>query len=702
LSPEERIATTSLLPSSFVIRHSSFPMRLSIALTIALLSITQLAGAQSRAWRQTQGPNGGAINCLAADADTIYAGTSYGVYRSINKGVTWIYAGVTRRAVLSLLITEGGVFAGTWLTGVFRSGNKGDTLGAVNNGIPANTSVAALAEYGGTLFAGTTGNGVYRSTNNGDVWSTANVGLTNLTVNAIVVRDSSLFAGTNGGVFRTTNNGDSWIKIDSGLQSNIVKALLVSGSRVYAGTFAGIHGIFESDYVWQQMDNGLPQNSTAIRAFAVVGTTVYAGTNGGVYRTSNNGATWTPVSNGVSDKNIYTLAATGQVLFAGTSYGGLYRSVNGGSLWSLAPVAATTVHLVAANAGTLLAGTFSSVNRSTDAGATWLPATIPNHTFLAYAQHGSNQFVGAGAGGVFRSQDNAATWMAVDAGLPDTTVTVSALTVQGQNLFAGTTRGMFRSGDDGDTWTAISTGLVDTIVVSLGATQNVLFAGTQLGGVFRSTNGGNSWSTTTTSLGTARVNAFEVVGTAVYAGTSGNGLYRTTNGGDAWVQQATGIPTTATVYALTTDGTVIFAGTDGGVFRSTDAGAMWQQVGLAQSTIGGVAISGTKVFAGTWGGGVFSADVFLNGIEEQRGVSQPALFTISPNPAGSVLHLRYAPGVMQPDIAIYTMSGEEVIHQCGSEGGEAEISVQALPVGMYMARFTSGRITSTQAVMIQR
>ena len=45
-------------------------------------------------------------------------------------------------------------------------------------------------------------------------------------VNTIVIRDSSIFAGTNGkGIFVSTDNGENWKSINEGLQSKIVHTI---------------------------------------------------------------------------------------------------------------------------------------------------------------------------------------------------------------------------------------------------------------------------------------------------------------------------------------------------------------------------------------------------------------------------------------------------------------------------------------------
>ena len=106
-------------------------------------------------------------------------------------------------------------------------------------------SVNALALSGTNLFAGTAWNGVYLSTNDGTSWTSVNTGLTDTSVNALVISPNgaigtNLFAGTDGGgVFLLTNNGASWTAVNSGLTNMAVNALAVTETYLFAGTSYG-------------------------------------------------------------------------------------------------------------------------------------------------------------------------------------------------------------------------------------------------------------------------------------------------------------------------------------------------------------------------------------------------------------------------------------------------------------------------------
>ncbi|MGA8264582.1 MAG: hypothetical protein WB779_09090 [Ignavibacteriaceae bacterium] len=77
-------------------------------------------------------------------------------------------------------------------------------------------------------------------------------------VNTIVIRDSSIFAGTNGdGIFVSTNNGENWKSINEGLQSKFIHTILITGktlpagqARIFAGTETGVSVSMDNGEKW--------------------------------------------------------------------------------------------------------------------------------------------------------------------------------------------------------------------------------------------------------------------------------------------------------------------------------------------------------------------------------------------------------------------------------------------------------------------
>ena len=243
-----------------------------------------------------------------------------------------------------------------------------------------------------------------------------------------------------------------------------------------------------------------------------------------------------------------------------------------------------------------------------------------NDTYLCAGTEGSG-------GGIFRSNDNGATWNPVNAGLTTdvTSTNVFSLIVSGMNLFAGIWGGgVFLSTNNGTNWSPVNSSFthkfVNAIAVSLDGTS--LFVASD-GGVYRSIYNGISWAPWTAvnnGLTYTDVRALVISpgGTEIFAGTSG-GVYRSTDNGANWNPLFTGMTHPhVNCLALSPDGTVLFVGTYiiasflGSVYRSTYNGTDWStwtevNTGLPNSEVQTLLVSptGADLFAGTYDGGIF-------------------------------------------------------------------------------------------------
>ncbi len=286
--------------------------------------------------------------------------------------------------------------------------------------------------------------------------------------------------------------------------------------------------------------------ATTVNAITLSGSNVFISTNGGVplsgvFRSTNNGINWTRVITGLSNDNIYSLAASGSNLFAGT-YNGVYRSTDNGTNW------------LAAKNG----------------------LTYP--TVWSLAILGTNLFAGTYYGGVYRSTDNGTSWTAVNTGL--TNNYVYALTVLGSNLVAGTGGGVFISSNNGTSWT--NAGFANNSVSALFVSGTSLYAGTY-NGIYRSTDNGLNWTTLgTNGLSQTDIRAFTVHGTNIFAGTWGNGVFLLENNAAKWTAVNTGLPANpltgganSRVHAIAVAGAYLLIGIDDGFGGITDG--LWRR-----------------------------------------------------------------------------------------------------------------------------
>ncbi len=127
---------------------------------------------------------------------------------------------------------------------------------------------------------------------------------------------------------------------------------------------------------------------------------------------------------------------------------------------------------------------------------------------------------------------------------------------------------MFRSTDNAESWVPSSTGLPEGSIHALIVCGKTVFVGTHYDAVYRSTDSGVTWNPAGTGIINPYVTALAASSNAIFVSTS-DGIYQTTNMGDEWVKAMAGIPDTTTVLSLAVNGSIIVAGTSScGLFRA--------------------------------------------------------------------------------------------------------------------------------------
>ncbi|MEO0123953.1 MAG: T9SS type A sorting domain-containing protein [candidate division WOR-3 bacterium] len=103
------------------------------------------------------------IKVASTKANTVYAGTSSGVYKSTNAGASWTSTGLSQnvQAVLINPSNENEIYAAT-SNGIYKSTTGGGGWTLMNTGL-LNTNTTSLGIYPNNwLFCGTNGTGMYR------------------------------------------------------------------------------------------------------------------------------------------------------------------------------------------------------------------------------------------------------------------------------------------------------------------------------------------------------------------------------------------------------------------------------------------------------------------------------------------------------------------------------------------------------------
>jgi photosystem II stability/assembly factor-like uncharacterized protein len=128
------------------------------------------------------------------------------------------------------------------------------------------------------------GHGIYRSVDNGDSWQPVNTGLTNLTIQDIVITPNNhVFAATWSGVFRSTDQGLSWTLMNTDAVEVIALATNENG-HLFAGTYgSGVYRSTDEGDSWRAVNSGLANRNVYVLAVNVDGLALAATYGGGVY-----------------------------------------------------------------------------------------------------------------------------------------------------------------------------------------------------------------------------------------------------------------------------------------------------------------------------------------------------------------------------------------------------------------------------------
>ncbi len=403
--------------------------------------------------------------------DIVFAGTTEGLYRTVDAGTKWDRITSGNVIVNDVYVdpkNSNHVLIATDRGGVYRSEDAGGNFEASNEGFSARqvTAYTADSQHPGTVYVGVVNDkatgGVFQSTDGGVRWQQQSEGLGGRDVFSLLsLGDGTLLAGTGHGVFRLQDG--SWSDssaleglpvADRGETANKANVTLPAPTHMVspapqkhapgAGSKAKaplkrpvgnpIHGKQSVRHGKLVRTSALSRTSTTRHGTPPVSAKSHAPGHKPV-QVQHAAPKRAPAAPPVAPKPavakvsqperldavVYSLARSGEVLFAGTS-SGLLRSVDLGHHWtSIGSLAMPDVHYVAVmtpkagaeNAGPMvLAATLQRLSLSPDGGATWDTVALPadlTQIGAAAIDGDKNLWVG-GREGVWLSTDYGSTW----------------------------------------------------------------------------------------------------------------------------------------------------------------------------------------------------------------------------------------------------------------------------------------------------
>ena len=333
----------------------------------------------------------GGIGGLAVDpvnSGTVYAGTSYGVVKTIDAGASWkdVSQGMHGITVESVTVdphNSGTLYATDNGNHAFKTTNDGKSwtpLQGLPSGLGFNGPVAVDTRDSNTLYT-VSYNGFWKSGDGGASWNEAGQaslaaasaalgpnGSTFIGAFVLDLQNPKTLYGIAGikasgqgccptGVFMSTDGGTNWAMKGS-LNGNNPTLLVIdpeNSSTLYAaGTYRStISKSTDGGVTWS--DSLLPQEAftteddddwAIVKSFAVDprnSNVVYVSGNGGIFKSTDGAATWSTMNAGLTPyacSNCYTPYAVQSLVVdprKGTLYAvssaGILRSKDGGTNW---------------------------------------------------------------------------------------------------------------------------------------------------------------------------------------------------------------------------------------------------------------------------------------------------------------------------------------------------------------------------------
>lgn len=260
---------------------------LSYCLTITVATTENLDGvAGSRVY---------AIAVDPSDADSVYAVTTNGVFRSDDNAKSWKRLGYAPSdeigEALAIDPSDRNIVYVSDASGsgaLFKSTDQGGTWQTFNFSYPQVSSISVGDT--GTVYAGTLAGDLNRI-ENGVITGTLGLGFQGSRIRAIATSPNNaelLYAVVDGkGLLRSTDGGVSWRQSDNGLPSHKVTALTLDRTqhgKLYAaiGKGAGIFVTDDGGGSWRRFEYEHPDTRITSLAVSPSGELLYIGTPSGV------------------------------------------------------------------------------------------------------------------------------------------------------------------------------------------------------------------------------------------------------------------------------------------------------------------------------------------------------------------------------------------------------------------------------------
>jgi photosystem II stability/assembly factor-like uncharacterized protein len=426
---------------------------------------------------------------------SVFASACSGVYSTASRGDVWRkllgIPNTSRRTHVVRFESSccgnsaqmGTIFAGTTL-GLFKSINGGSNW-KLMNGSQVN-AIALDPSHPKSMYLAMEYEGIGKTDDDGETIRPINNGFVDRDISAVTVSGKKLFAvetqqGETSGIFVSSDRGESWFPMSSrglaGVHLNALTGVRGEDRILVAASPHQMYKSIDAGATWKPLPVRLivaPPADTSQTSSKPATPQVLRRTQGTKARPRSKSSRPTKpkiISKEVSPSDITALysvkSGTNDLLFAATGLG-LLRSADMGEHWTLADLTGSTaayaLFLAPVPDGRLIARAGGGLYESKDFGDRWnqiffpLPTTEVND--VAIPPDGSAPLLVATRTGLYSSRDNGATWYPNSGKLPASTVnSVTYSPAEAGVVYAVQYGQLYESKDCGSSWSPVPTAL---------------------------------------------------------------------------------------------------------------------------------------------------------------------------------------------------------------------------------------------------
>jgi photosystem II stability/assembly factor-like uncharacterized protein len=599
------------------------------------------------------------IMCLLNTGDTILAGTTYGVFQSVNNAVSWIHIS-PNYFIFDLYYDGNSIYAATG-NGLYRSADHGAHWVFIDVGF-GNTTVRYVTSINGILYAGTEANGMVASSDHGITWSPL-VNFPGSWITQINSNGSSLLVLSNTGNYISYDWGQTWSSYNIGLPCPYGNSITVKDSNYYsAGMKSFLIDTKQQGVIWNTIH---AFDFYAIASF-FSNDDIYILTSGGIMKSTDYGQTFTRCNYGLNACMVNSIASDAGNVYASSQGGGIFKSVDDGINWTPCNNGLNECMLgvIRTNGPYVFAGGLN-IYRSSDQGNTWFQSTIPqnNHGITDIAFYGSDVYTATSSDGIFKSVDNGQTFFQTNNGM--TEMNFYDLEIIDTVILAASYHGLYRSTDQGNSWNFSMTGIPDSTVYNFAVMNGIVLATTD-SGIYRSSDYGLSWNNI--PIGTHISKSWHIYsdGHYIYTATIRDGIFMTADAGNTWIPFSAGLPdSVGNCFGSKTNAYRVFLG------------------GTGEKT-----------------SGVWYENMVYNSVYDQS--NSGFTFETYPQPFSDKLNIRYELGhSSNVTINVFDLSGRKVDQLINEDqsAGKHQLSWKSNSAGIYFVQICAGDYTRMQKVI---